>query len=51
MADDQPLDEYNDALDHVAGIDDGPEEIEVDDVAKDTATAIGIMKRPFWINS
>ena len=46
MADDQPLDEYNDALDHVAGVDDGPEEVEVDDVVKDTATAIGITEAP-----
>ena len=49
MADEQALDEYNDALDHMGKAEkDGPEEEEgeVDDVVKDTATAIGITEAP-----
>lgn len=47
MADEQGLDEYNDALDHMAGVDDdAPEEGEVDFSPKDTAAAIGITEAP-----
>ena len=47
MADEQGLDEYNDALDHIGGIDEDPEE-EGDAVveAKDVAAAIGITEAP-----
>ena len=45
---DQGLDEYNDALDHMAPEDEGPEEVEgeADDGQKDTAAAIGITEAP-----
>lgn len=48
MADEQGMDEYNDALDHMAGVEDGPEEeAEVDEGgAKDVAVAIGITEAP-----
>jgi DNA-directed RNA polymerase I, II, and III subunit RPABC2 len=48
MADEQGMDEYNDALDHMAGVEDGPEEeAEVDEGgAKDVAAAIGITEAP-----
>jgi len=48
MADEQGMDEYNDALDHMAGVEDGPEEeAEVDEGGpKDVAAAIGITEAP-----
>jgi len=48
MADEQGIDEYNDALDHMAGVEDGPEEeAEIDEGgAKDVAAAIGITEAP-----
>jgi len=47
MADEQALDEYNDALYHMAAPeDDGPEEGEIEEGVKDTATAIGITEAP-----
>jgi DNA-directed RNA polymerase I, II, and III subunit RPABC2 len=48
MADEQGMDEYNDALDHMAGVEDGPEEeAEIDEGgAKDVAAAIGITEAP-----
>jgi DNA-directed RNA polymerase I, II, and III subunit RPABC2 len=48
MADEQGMDEYNDALDHMAGVEDGPEEeAEMDEGgAKDVAAAIGITEAP-----
>jgi DNA-directed RNA polymerase I, II, and III subunit RPABC2 len=46
MADEQAMDEYNDALDHMAPPeDDGPEEAEVDDAAT-PAAALGITEAP-----
>jgi len=49
MADEQGLDEYNEALDHIGGVEDDPEEEEGDVVeaeAKDVAAAIGITEAP-----
>ena len=46
MADEQGIDEYNDALDHMAPPeDDGPEEAEIDDAAT-PAAALGITEAP-----
>jgi DNA-directed RNA polymerase subunit K/omega len=46
MADEQAIDEYNDALDHMAPPeDDGPEEAEIDDAAT-PAAALGITEAP-----
>ena len=49
MAEEQGADEYNEALDHMAGEEDGisiPEEAEIDDSPKDVASAIGITEAP-----
>jgi len=48
MADEQGLDEYNEALDHIGGVEDDPEEEGdvVEAEAKDVAAAIGITEAP-----
>ena len=47
MADEQTLDEYNEALDHIHEGEDGPEEPEdTGNPALDTAAALGITEPP-----